>query len=67
MSYVAPHPEQYAGQVVGDGQCVAFVKASSGAPVTSMWKRGQKVKGNNVSKGTAIATFDPDIRSDYDY
>lgn len=60
MSYVASSPEQYAGTVVGDGQCVAFVKAASGAPATSAWSQGLQVKGNGLPIGTAIATFDPD-------
>jgi len=60
MSYVATSPEKYAGQVVGDGQCVAFVRAASGAPATSSWTKGALVKGTNLAKGTAIATFDSD-------
>jgi hypothetical protein len=60
MSYVAASPETYVGQVVGDGQCVAFVKAASGAPNTAAWAQGVQVRGNNPASGTAIATFDPD-------
>lgn len=59
MSYVAASPESYSGQVVGDGQCVAFVKAASGAPATSLWKQGALVKNSSIPAGTAIATFDP--------
>ena len=59
MPYVAPHPESYKGKVVGDGQCVAFVKASSDAPQTAQWHRGSKAKGSaEIEKGTAVATFD---------
>lgn len=57
MSYVAAKPESYNGKVVGDGQCVAFVREASGAPQTSSWKEGVKVKGSAIVKGTAIATF----------
>jgi hypothetical protein len=60
MAYVALSPEQYAGTVVGDGQCVAFVKVASGAPATSAWTQGSQVRGGSPTKGTAIATFDPD-------
>lgn len=60
MSYVAPSPEQYAETVVGNGQCVAFVKAASGAPATPAWSQGVQVRGGGAAKGTAIATFDPD-------
>lgn len=57
MAFIAQNPEKYEGQVVGDGQCVAFVKEASEAPQTSQWKEGEKVKGADIAKGTAIATF----------
>ena len=57
MPYIASKPESFKDQVVGDGQCVAYVKAASGAPATSQWKEGAKVKGASLAKGTAIATF----------
>jgi hypothetical protein len=60
VAYVAQSPEDYQGQVVGSGQCVAFVEKASGAPLTSAWNRGVKVKGSGILQGTAIATFDPD-------
>lgn len=57
MPYIATNPETYAGQAVGSGQCVAFVEKSSGAPLTSSWSQGAKVKGATLAAGTAIATF----------
>ena len=57
MPQIAAHPESYAGQVVGSGQCVAFVEQSSGAPLTASWSQGAKVKGATLAAGTAIATF----------
>lgn len=57
MSFIAPDPESYAGQVVDDGQCVAFIKEASGAPQTSLWKEGIKVRGATIPTGAAIATF----------
>jgi hypothetical protein len=49
----------YAGRVVGDGHCVAFVRAVTGLPATRAWRRGEYVRGaENMPKGTAIATFD---------
>jgi hypothetical protein len=57
MSYVASDPASYLGQVVGDGQCVAYVKEASGAPASSLWSEGDKVKGHDIATGTAIATF----------
>ena len=60
MAYIAQNPEIYQGTTVGNGQCVAFVQKSSGAPVTSGWHLGPKVKANAIQNGTAIATFDAD-------
>lgn len=60
MPYIAAHPESYAGQAVGSGQCVAFVEAACGAPLTASWTQGAKVKGAALAEGTAIATFGPD-------
>ncbi len=62
MSYIANDPESYEGKVVGTGQCVAFVQAASGAPITSMWQQGISVKGNGLQlpSGVAIATFNAD-------
>lgn len=60
MSYVAARPEAYAGQIVSSGQCVAFVETASGAPPTSSWTQGAKVKGAILAAGTAIATFGPE-------
>ncbi|MDR1423565.1 MAG: BPSL0067 family protein [Azoarcus sp.] len=37
--------------------CVTAVKALTGAPGSNDWRRGKKVKGNSITKGTAIATF----------
>jgi hypothetical protein len=38
-------------------ECVASVKALTGVPQTTLWRRGKKVKGNSILPGTAIATF----------
>ena len=37
--------------------CATAVKALTGAPATTSWRRGKKVKGNSIASGTAIATF----------
>jgi len=59
MAYIATDPESYQNTVVGSGQCVAFVQKTSGAPLTSGWNQGLKVRGNPaILPGTAIATFD---------
>lgn len=57
MSFTFSNPEDYEGQAVGNGQCVAFVRESSGAPPSSSWTEGVKARGANVAVGTIIATF----------
>ena len=45
--------------LVGSHQCVAIVQVYAHAPVTSKWKQGVQVRGqNSLRKGTAIATFE---------
>jgi hypothetical protein len=59
--YIAASPQERLGEVVGSGQCVAYVQAAAAAPHTSKWKRGRLVKNDmSLARGTAIATFDPD-------
>jgi hypothetical protein len=55
--YRAADPERYRGQKVGSGHCVAFVQSAAAAPHTSNWRPGKLVRGGNVERGTAIATF----------
>lgn len=57
MSYIASNPSLFQGQVVGNGQCVAFVRAAAIAPPSGQWSEGAKVKGAAILPGTAIATF----------
>lgn len=64
-AWVAFRPEAYAGTVVGNGHCVAFVRAAAMAPHTSLWRAGAGVRGSPASAlpaGLVIATFDPDGR-----
>lgn len=61
MSWIATTPSSFDGEVIGTGQCVAYVQEACHAPQTSRWRRGVRVRGNNtVALGTAIATFGPD-------
>lgn len=49
------------GRMIGDGQCVAFVRAATGAPSTADWSAGPLVQGNtSLPRYTAIAVFDKD-------
>jgi len=50
----------------GNAECALLVQALTGAPKTSAWLRGKKVsdKQNNVTAGTAIATFKDDGKYD---
>ena len=40
------------------GECAAVVKKYTGAPATYLWRQGDRVRGNQLPMGTAIATFD---------
>jgi hypothetical protein len=52
--------QNYLGKVIGDGQCVAFVRKAASIGATPHWKRGAKIVGDrSIPAGTAIATFDP--------
>ena len=51
---------QYSGTSVGNGQCVALVKAATGLGATSTWAQGQAITPDNLANvpaGTPIATF----------
>ena len=52
--------DQYLGQTVGTGQCVALLQAADpGIGSTSSWVQGSQVMGNTaLQPGTPIATFD---------
>jgi hypothetical protein len=65
MSYVAPDVEAFVGSIVGNGQCVEYIKASSGCPATSKWREGSLVKGKPLPSGTAIATFQKGVYNNY--
>ena len=59
-SYICQSPQSYAGTVVGDGQCVSFIKLCSHAPNTIDWSAGEKVLSQapgTIPSGTIIATF----------
>jgi len=55
--FVALNPERHRGRAIGTGHCVPFVQHAAGAPHTSRWRQGPRVRGNNVPTGTVIATF----------
>ena len=51
---------QFANQA-GDTECGEFVRRTSSAPHTTMWRKGDKVldaKPGTIPRGTVIATFD---------
>jgi hypothetical protein len=61
MSFVAQNPESKLNAVVGNGHCVAYVRAVTNLPSSSTWKAGGKVRGDSsIVSGTAIATFEKD-------
>lgn len=55
--YICEDAPVYINQVIGNGECVDLVKLCSNAPITRLWKPGDKVFGNDVPTGAAIATF----------
>jgi hypothetical protein len=60
MAFVASQHDRHMGSVIGTGHCVPFVREVTGAPITTQWRRGAKVRDNpDLAVGTAIATFDP--------
>ena len=58
--HICRDPESYAdGKHHGESQeCVALVKNACGAPQTARWAKGTQVKGNSITKGTDIASFE---------
>lgn len=63
MSWTATNPSQFAGKVIGTGQCVALVELAANTPTTAHWKAGRKVQGDmSIQSGCGIATFDADGR-----
>jgi hypothetical protein len=55
----SPRPDaaDLAGQVIGNGHCVAYVRRAAGLPRSTLWRRGEPVRGAECEKGTPIATF----------
>lgn len=62
MPYVAANPKRFLNTSVGNGQCVAYVRAAAQLGHTSTWERGASVQGLVLPIGTAIATFDDNKR-----
>jgi hypothetical protein len=54
--------KELAGQTIGDGHCVAYVRLAAGLPRTSAWRRGVKVRDARppLETLTPIATFGGD-------
>lgn len=59
--FIATAYNQYLGQAVGSGQCVALVQtANPSVGLTATWQPGASVQGNtSLQSGTVIATFGP--------
>lgn len=65
MAWIAPTPDRYAGKVVGNGHCVAYVQLAAEAPRTAAWRAGARVRDAadaDLPAGLVIATFDPNGR-----
>ena len=62
MPYVASGEFTSQTTVLGNGQCVALVRALTGAPASSVWREGASIAdllecNGRIPIGTAIATF----------
>ncbi len=55
--YICDDIRDYVKKKVGSGECVDLLKACARTPNTYQWRPGQKVFGNKIPTGTAIATF----------
>lgn len=58
--FVAERHKHLIGQIIGTGHCVPFVREVTGAPRSTDWRRGDRVRDVSPPPGTAIATFDDD-------
>jgi hypothetical protein len=62
LSEAAKYEDKYLGEGKLKGQCATGVQmvfglAGKSLGLTSTWKEGVRVKGNNIAAGTAIASF----------
>lgn len=64
--FVASAPRDHLGKTIDTGHCVRLVQVAAGAPHTSAWRPGRRVRGGSVPTGTVIATFSPDGRYEND-
>jgi len=55
--YVCEDISRFVDKKVGNGECVDLLKACASTPNTYEWQPGEKVWGNSIPTGTAIATF----------
>jgi hypothetical protein len=64
MAFVAAHPTAYAGKSVGNGHCVAYVRAAANVPETAKWIEGSPVweVAAWLAPGTAVASFNSEGR-----
>lgn len=58
IALVCKTAAHYQHQVIGNGQCVSFIKQCSGAPQTKFWSPGAPVLTTSPHPGTVIATFE---------
>jgi RHS repeat-associated protein len=59
LAPLANYPYPSASQFYGESdQCVSFTKHFAKVPCTDCWRAGPPVLGNDIPRGTAIATFD---------
>jgi len=57
MAWVADDPHAHLGTVVGNGHCLRHVQIVAGVAHSSTLRRGAKVRGADIPRGTVIGTF----------
>ena len=57
MAWVADDPHAHLGTVVGNGHCLRHVQIVAGVTHSSTLRRGAKVRGADIPRGTVIGTF----------
>src|SRR5436190_15221218 len=57
MAWIAADPHARLGEVGGNGHCLRHVQIVAGVTHSSTLRRGEKVRGADIPRGTVIGTF----------
>jgi hypothetical protein len=62
VPFVASDPYARLGEVIDTGHCMRHVQVVAGVTHSSTLRRGERVRGANVPRGTVVGTFDAEGR-----